>query len=249
MSSVATVPSSSKKDIIERQFFTAIAAAMLGVAIAGFAPSIVFTSRRHAPISVLAAVHGAVFFIWLGIFLLQARLIARRRVRLHTRTGAAAVFVALIMVPLGYATCIEMVRRGIDLSGDLHAENDLATVVLFPLGDLVIFSVLFALAIALRRRPEIHRTLILFANIALIPAPFAHLIGHVPRLAAMPAPIILFPIALFMAAAIGRDLLIQKRLRALTCALSAAMLVSGPLRAVVIGPSAPWHHFLHWLAQ
>jgi hypothetical protein len=50
MSSVATVQWSSKADIIERWFFTTIAAAMLGVAIAGFMPSIVFTSGRRAPL-------------------------------------------------------------------------------------------------------------------------------------------------------------------------------------------------------
>src|SRR5579863_6702031 len=209
------VESPMKGGIVERWFFTAIAAAMLVVAISGFVPSIVFTSGRRAPLSLLAAAHGALFFVWLGIFFAQARLIADRRVSLHKRVGSAAVFVAAVMIPLGYATCIEMVRRGFDLSGDLRVQHDPAYEVIFPLGDLLLFSGLFTGAIALRHRPDLHRTLILFANIALMRAPLSHLIGHVPWLAAIPAPIILLPITLFLASAMARDFLLKGRVRPL----------------------------------
>jgi len=249
MSSVTPVEWSAKTDLVERWFFTAIAGAMFAVAISGFLPSIAFPSGRHAPVSLLAATHGVLSFVWLGIFLAQARLVADRRVRLHKRVGTAASLVAVLMVPLAYATCIEMVRRGFDLSGDLRAELDPAYAVIFPLGDLLMFSVLFTSAIAFRHRPEIHRTLILFANITLIPAPLAHLIGHVPWLAATQAPIILLPISLFLAAAIARDFILKKTVRPLTWGLAASMFISGPLRAFVIGPSPQWHEFVHRLAR
>jgi len=249
MVSAAAVRQSRPTDMVERWFFTAVAGAMLAIAIAGFMPSLVSPSGRRAPVSLLAGAHGALFFVWLGIFFIQARLIADRRVRLHQQVGWAAAFVAALMIPLGYATCIEMVRHGFDLSGDLHADRDPAAVALFPLGDILIFSVLLAAGITLRRRAEVHKTLMLFANIALIPAPLAHLIGHVPTLAAIQAPIILLPIAVFFAAAIARDLLVNRTVHPLTCGLAAAMLLSGPLRAGVIGPSPWWHHFVHWLAR
>lgn len=249
MSSVVAAQRSDITGTVERWFFTVIAGAMLAVATAGFLPSIVFTSGRRAPLSLLAGAHGVVSFVWLGIFFAQARFIADRRVRLHKRLGSVAGLVAALMVLLAYATCVEMVRRGFDLSGDLRAERDPALVVLFPLGDILMFSVLLTGAITFRCRPDIHRTLILFANIALMPAPLAHLIGHVPWLAAMPGPIILFPITLFMAAAIARDFFVKRTVRPLTWGLAVLMVISGPLRSGLIGPSAPWHEFVRWLAR
>jgi hypothetical protein len=233
----------------ERWFFTALACAMIATAIAGFLPSLVNGSERRAPLTPLAAAHGVMFFAWLLIFLVQARLVAGRRIRMHRRVGLAAACVAAVMIPLGYATCIAMVRRGFDLSGDLKIGHDPAFEVIFPLGDILLFAVLFIAAVAYRGRPDMHKRLILFANIALMPAPLAHLIGHVPRLAAMPPTIIVLPIAMFLAAAVAREYFVLNRVYPLTWAIAGGMLVSGSVRASVIGPSAAWHHLVNWLAR
>lgn len=245
----AQINASRTRAATERWFFTAFACAMIAVAIAGFLPSLVHTGTRRAPLSPLAAVHGIVFFIWLGSFLVQARLVASRHIDAHKRVGVAACFVAALMIPLGYVTCISMVRRGFDLSGDLRIEHDPAYEVIFPLGDLLMFAVLVTAAIAFRRRPDIHKRLMLFANIALMPAPLAHLIGHVPSLASLPAAIILIPITFFLAGAVLRELLLRTGVHPLTWALAAGIFVSGPLEAGVIGPSAAWHGFVNWLAR
>jgi len=153
------------------------------------------------------------------------------------------------MIPLGYTTCINMVRRGFDLSGDLHGEQDPAYLAIFPLGDLLMFAILLTAALGYRRRPEMHRRLMVFANIALMPAPLAHWIGHAPALAALPGAIIAIPISLFLAAAVGWEFRTIRRVHPLTWAIAGSMLLSGPLRAVVIGPSAWWHSFTNWLAR
>jgi hypothetical protein len=234
---------------LERWFATGLGLAMLAVAIAGFTPSLIHTAGRRAPLSLLAAAHGMVFLGWLGIFLVQSSLIATGRVALHRRLGLASVFVLMVMIPLGFATPVSMIRRGFDLSGDLRIDHDPAYESIFPLGDLLMFTVLVATAIACRRRPEIHRRLMLFANIDLMGAPLAHFIGHMPRLAAMPPAIILVPLSAFLFAAVARDYLLTKRVRPLTLALAATMLLSGPLRAGLIGPSPAWHRLVSWLAQ
>ncbi len=247
--STVTVKVTRKSAAIERWFFTALACSMIALAAAGFLPSLLHTAGRRAPLSRLAAAHGVVFSIWLGIFVVQARLVASRRIALHRRVGVAAGFVAALMIPLAYATCISMVRRGFDLSGDLRVEHDPAYEVIFPLGDLFMFAVLVTAAIAYRQRPDMHKRLMLFANMALMPAPLAHLIGHVPWFAAMPGAIIIIPISLFLSAAVGREFLLRGRVHRLTWGITAGMLMSGPLRAAVIGPSAAWHSFVNWLAR
>jgi hypothetical protein len=222
---------------------------MIGVVLAGFLPSLLNTRGRRAPLSVLAGAHGVACAAWLGIFLVQSRLVARGRITVHRSVGVAAAGVAAIMIPLGYLTSIAMVRRGFDLSGDLRVDHDPAFEVVFPLGDLFTFTLLLAAAIAYRGRPETHKRLILFANIALLPAPLAHLIGHVDRLAALPAAIIVIPVSLFLAAAVARERFAMGKVHPLTWGIAGAMLISGPLRAGVIGQSATWHRFISWLAR
>jgi hypothetical protein len=60
------------KPFVERWYFTGMAITMLAVSIAGFMPAIVNPAGRHAPLTLLAAVHGIVFFAWLLLFLTQS---------------------------------------------------------------------------------------------------------------------------------------------------------------------------------
>ena len=237
--------------LVERWFFTGMALAMIAIPLIGFLPSITHPAERRAPLTALAAAHGVVFFAWLLLFLVQSRLIATHRVAIHRRLGLASIVILALMIPLAYTTTTAMVRRGYDLSGDLSVgiNNELAHQTVFPLSNLVIFSTLAIAAVAFRRRPEIHRRLMLFANIELMPAPLAHLIGHTPWLASLPPAIIMVPLTAFVAAAIGRDLLVARRIHPLTWGVAIQRMVSGFFEAGPIGSSAAWHHFVHWLAR
>jgi len=142
--------------------------------------------RRSAPTVLRGAfvcLLSVVFFAWLLLFLIQSRLIATRHVAWHRRLGLASVAILAWMIPLAYTATIAMVRRGYDLSGDLRIDRDPPHAIVFQLCNLLIFSALAIAALAYRRRPEIHKRLMLFANIELMPAPLAHLIGHTPWLA------------------------------------------------------------------
>jgi hypothetical protein len=245
----ATPQAAPQRAAGERRFFTALACAMLVVAASGFLPSILNGASRRAPLSPLVATHGIVFFVWLVLFLIQARFVANGNMVLHKRLGLAAILALALMIPLGYATAISMVRRGFDLSGDLRIDHDPAYEAVFPLGDLLIFTVLVTAAIAYRRRAAIHKRLMLFANVALMGAPLAHLIGHAPWLARMPGAIILAPLSLFLLAAVGRDFCLSGKVHPLTWGLAASTFLLGPLRAALIGPSSAWHALVNWLAR
>ena len=75
---------------------------------------------------------------------------------------------------------------------------------MFPLGDLLSFSLLVSLATLWRRRPDRHKRLILLATVSLMGAPLAHVVGQVPALHAFP-PVILLPLAAFYFAAAIHD--------------------------------------------
>ena len=240
-----------RKSFVERWFFTGMALLMIAVVLAAFTPSIAHPAGRRAQLSVLAATHGIVFFVWVLIFLIQSRLVATQHVAWHKRLGLASIFVLALMIPLAYTTTITMVRRGFDLSGDLSVEagNDLIHDAVFPFFNTLIFAVLVIAALAYRRRPEIHKRLMLFANIELMPAPLAHFIGHNPWLASLPAAIVMIPISMFVIAAVGRDWLAARRVHPLTWGLAILRMVDGFLEAGPIGSSVAWHQFVGWLAR
>lgn len=242
--------------LVERWYFPALATALIAISVVGFAPALLNPAERRAPLSLLAAAHGIMFFLWQIVFLSQSLLIATRHVRWHRRLGVAAIFILAAMIPLGYATSLTMVKRGFDLSGDLKVENhpppgfvDPEEALVFPLIDLTMFAGLATAAILYRRRAAIHKRLMLLANIVVSIAPLAHWIGHSPRLSALPSAIIMIPVSFLFLSAVARDYLLAKRVHTLTWTLAIALFASGPLRAFLIGPSAAWHHFVDWLAR
>jgi hypothetical protein len=247
--SLQTAPESRTNSFVQRWFFIGMAFAMLATVVAAFAPSIAHPAGRYAPLSALAAAHGILFFALLLIFLVQCGLVAARHWSWHRRLGLASICVLMLMVPLAYETTIAMVRRGFGLSGDvgIGIRNNPVYEAVFPLFNILIF---FALVIAaLAYRPEIHKRLMLFANIELMPAPLAHLIGHNPWLASLPAVIVMVPISIFVIAAAARDFLVAWRIHPLTWGLAILRMVSGFLEAGPVGSSAAWHHFAGWLAR
>jgi len=251
------VPSAVRtKSFVERWYFTGMAIVMLVISIAGFMPAIVHPAGRRAPLTLLAAAHGTVFLAWLLLFLAQSLLVATGRVGWHRRLGLTSVFLLALIVPLTYTTTIDMARRGFDLSGDQHIvahpqagkELDATTGSVFNFVGLLIFAVLAVTAICYRRRPEIHKRLMLFANIELMQPPITHFLGHFPPLV-LTAGTVVLSFSILLLAGVARDYLVAKRIHPLTAVLAIGLFLSLPLEGAVIGPSAAWHHFLASLAR
>jgi hypothetical protein len=217
--------------------------------IAAFAPGIANPAGRNAPLTPLVWVHGAVFFSWLLLYLVQTTLIATRRTAVHRRVGVASMVLAAAVLVVGYCTAIAMAKRGFDLSGDLNAAADPLRVLVFPLGDLVSFSILVASAFWYRRRPAIHKRLMLLATTgSLMAAPLAHLIAKFPALREIP-PVILIPLAgLYMSSAL-HDGIVHGRVHPVSLWGGLSLLAWAQLRAGVVGPSDAWHRFAAWLVS
>ena len=200
------------------------------------------------------------FFMWLLLYLAQSLLVANGRVDLHRRLGLTSVVLLAVMIPLGFATTTAMVRRGFDLSGDQHVDPypngqtsvDAPTASVFNLAALLPFIILAVAAIVYRRRPNVHKRLMLWANITLMIAPIAHLFGHVPSTWLPPAAsAAAFPILaiLFLLAPIAGDYLIEKRIRFLSAAMAIGLFAFQQLVIFVIAPSATWPRFAEWMSQ
>lgn len=234
-----------------RWFYASMAIACIVFSIAAFGPSILNPVARLGSFTFIVAAHGIVFFVWLFIFLIQTLLVQTRKINIHRALGTASIFLAAVMVVLGYVTAIAMTRRGFDLSGDLGLKNDpLGPVgqIIFPLLDIFEFGILVAAGYLYRRRSDFHRRLMLFATIAMMPAPFAHFFGHSVVLRTRGG-FVVIPIAISLASSAVYDFIRFRRIHPVSLWLGSALLILDVLCAAVIGPSAIWHRFADWLIR
>jgi hypothetical protein len=224
-----------------------MAVVAIALTVIGFGPALIDTDFRKAPLTLAVALHGVVFTAWLLLFLAQTLLI-KKRFAAHRRMGYAGIVLAVLMIISGYATSIAMARRGFDLSGELNAAADPLGILVFQLGDLVSFGLLVAAAVWYRRRPDVHKRLMLLAIVgALMPASLVHIIGHSPFLREIKAPIILIPLAMLLFAGAVHDRLTQGRIHPVSLWVALTLFVWANVRAAIIGPSDIWHRFAAWL--
>ena len=162
----ATLPIERWKD---RAFYTGMSAAVIATILRGFARSYFLRSRYFStPLAPIAKVHGAIFVSWTVLFLLQTVLVARRRADLHRRLGVIGAVLAAAMVFAGTAIAVVSLRYN-------FARGNLAALSFFaiPAGNMVVFPILVAAALALRRRMETHKRLMLLATISVLDAAVA----------------------------------------------------------------------------
>lgn len=113
----------------------------------------------------LVVVHGLAMFSWVVLFLLQSILILNGNPRLHMRIGVGGAVLGGVMVPLGSASAILSARHNPDIYQVFAGPRFfLATM----LGEMLCFGLLVGVAVIYRRRPEIHRPMMLLASLMII---------------------------------------------------------------------------------
>lgn len=142
-------------------FFPAMAVLILAVVVTGFAQSYFLPGMVLAKLpNKLVHVHGAIFVSWIFLLVIQNGLIAARRVRWHIALGVLGVILPPLMAVFGVLTVFDSIRRagtgippGILLTGDL--------------GELLLFMVLTAWGLLVRRTPAAHKRLMILGTLAI----------------------------------------------------------------------------------
>jgi hypothetical protein len=146
-------------------FYVGVSLLIVAIVLAGFAPSFV-NIAVGPPRPWFLHVHGVIYLGWLALLVSQAVLAARGKIALHRRVGtfgiAYGALVWLLGVIVTFAAPALHVRAG---EWDMDRAASFLTI---PLGDMVLFGGFFAAAIAYRRKPEIHKRLILLACVAVM---------------------------------------------------------------------------------
>lgn len=188
----------------ERYFFAGMAVVMAGVVFAGFAPTFYLSHALDGPaLTPLAQVHGVVFSFWVLLFIVQPMFILTGRFASHRWLGTAGGVLAALMVVVGMATGIAAASRGFAPGG-----GDARSFLIIPLGGIAVFGATVATAIAFRHSPDVHKRLMLIANVSLLdPAiarmPFEFLAVH-PLISFGLSCLVIVALALYDFATLGR---------------------------------------------
>ncbi len=222
----------------DRVFYGGVAVAMALTAIVGFAPTYYgrfFSGGPTAtisggPFTTLIHLHGALFSAWIALFIVQTALISARRVAVHRKLGVAGAVLAAAMIAVATTTAIGMAKRGAAPPGI----PPLAFLTV-PFFDMVMFATFIVAALALRRKKEAHKRLMLLAYVSIMGAPAARLPGVLPL-----GPLAFYGIAfVFLASGIVYDLVSRRRVHPAYIWGGTLLVASVPLRLALSG-TATW---------
>lgn len=152
-----------------RPFYIYMSLACALTAFAGFAPTYFLRPFSDLPpLSLRAHVHGALFTAWVLLFVTQAALVRADRRDLHRSLGMAGAALAVLMVWAGAWAALGVAVRFEQTGFRPHG----LTAVQFlsiQLNMVLQFAVFVGLAIAFRRRPDVHKRLMVLAAISILP--------------------------------------------------------------------------------
>lgn len=205
-----------------RWFFVCMASVLIIIVAVGFAPSFYLPSvirpeqlaagKYDNPSYIVA--HGILLSLWFLLFFTQAFLIATKREHIHRRLGIAGVAVAAALVPLTLVVITRSVARS----------NLSALAVIGDYGVLALFAGMVTVAIWNRRKPDVHKRLLLIASISLTAPAIVRWPGAE---AAVPLSVVVPQLTLF-AVLIVHDIVTRRRVHQATVwGVAAYVLVLG----------------------
>ncbi len=205
-----------------RWFFVRMASVLLVIVAVGFAQSFYLrnilntghTASSNLPTYIVA--HGIALTLWFLLFLGQTLLVSSGRVRLHRSLGIAGASLATVVFALSMLVVVRSVARETSL------------VVIGDMALLILFAILVTASIWFRRKPEVHKRLMLIASISIVAPAIARWPGAQSML---PLSVVMPQLSLY-AAQIIYDVRTSRRVHRATAWGVAAYLV-------VVGVSIP----------
>jgi hypothetical protein len=225
---------------LERGFFALMAVLLCAVVFIGFGPTYFRAGVVRAPLpSPILHYHGAVFTLWMLLFVTQTALISARRVAWHRSFGIFAFCLPPIMIVLGVLAALDALARGVQI-GPLDPSVSLA----IPLIGITWFTMLIYKAWDTRRRPDAHKRLVLLATIALCDAA----LGRFPwsRIGLPPAAGAVVGLGILILLVVIYDFVSLHRLHRTTMWAAPITFAVGAF-SVPIGMTPLWHGFAGFL--
>lgn len=179
-------PAASRKmvAVLNRWFYFGMALVATAVVAYGFGRQIEPRLLEGPPRPVVLWVHSILFSFWMAFLIAQSALVRVRNVKLHRTLGWGGAGLATAMTVVGVITSVVMTRFDLQYLNAhplfaLHGmhSSELARLrlaeQLVSLWNIACFTALFWLAVYWRRKPEMHRRLMLLATCMLLAPAFS----------------------------------------------------------------------------
>ena len=147
-------------------FFFWMTLAMCFFVFGGFGMTYLFPLTRGTfpPAPPIVHLHGLIFFSWMILLVVQAGLVGAGNVKLHRSLGMYGIAHAVVIIYTGILLQLIASSRGLG-SGNPTGTDGLY----LGLAAFIGFILMFTLAMRNTRRPEIHKRMILFAMLPVLP--------------------------------------------------------------------------------
>jgi hypothetical protein len=239
---MATTAAAIPRTTAPRRLYVSLAVLAIAIAIVGFWRSY-FGPLLAGVVDTPAIIHfhAAVYVGWLALFLTQAVLAATGRVAAHMKLGRFAIGYGVLVIAAGLLAAFGMFVLRVR-AGEIAAAQ---TALLGPLLDMLVFAPLFAAAVYFRRKPELHKRLMIVATTSLLIAA----VGRMPFLG-QPRSLLLVhliwtaPILLAMA----HDFWRQRRIHPVYVLALVVLVLEGPLVRIAVRGTEQWRAVSGWLA-
>jgi len=149
------------------RFYIGISVLVAVIAAMGFWPTYfgpLVAGSVDAPMVI--HVHAAVFSGWVALFGAQVLLAATGQIALHRKLGTVGIWYGVAIIVVGVITALSQFADRVDAGRIEEAQTRL----LGPLTDMIVFPLFFGAAIYYRRKPELHKRLMLVATTTLLVA-------------------------------------------------------------------------------
>lgn len=187
-----------------RLIYLMVPVLLIAMAVTGFWPQyygrlISGRALEGAAVHPLVHVHSTLFLGWLLAILFQAALVRGGRTRLHRRIGPWLAGMGYAAAAVGLFAGLNLAAAQVARGGALDAA---AVFVAAPVLDMILFTGFLTAAIAWRRRPEVHKRLMLFTGYSFAFVGFVRHLARVPGLMENPGVVtvlLLTPVVLCIA--------------------------------------------------
>jgi hypothetical protein len=161
-----------------RYFHTFASLALIALMLIGF-HHFYFGGRSYPgrpitpPIRTMIIIHGTAMAAWMAVFLLQSLLILAGKRGTHALVGKLAAAMAAVIVVLGLKIGVESARfkPPSNIAFGLAPKAFMA----IPVISILLFGAFVSVGIAYRRRPAVHRSMMLLGTLAAISAAIARI--------------------------------------------------------------------------
>jgi hypothetical protein len=228
----------------DRYLYAALAALFVTLVFTGFARTYYLSLLLNGPPlpSMLVHLHGIVMTAWVVLFVVQVTLISQHQVRVHQRLGYMAIGLAVLIVVIGLRTALEAAAHGSLSTPQGFSQPTFSAV---PLGDLLLFTLLFSGAVYFRKNPARHKGLMLLTVANFLPPA----LGRLPFAVVQSNPVVFglgVPAGLAILC-VAYDAWKRGRVDRLLLGAAVLFVASFPARIALI-PTPAWANASAWLA-